>query len=116
SSDIEAREAGFLAFGENFWANRYSTSNSIAAITRDDLESFHRARFALQNFVVAVSGDFDRADMVSKLENIFSAGHANEILTRNPIAAIRANPSFAAPAVYSVNKPDVNQGRASMLH
>ena len=34
ASAIEDREHGFLAFGENFWANHYSTAASLEAITR----------------------------------------------------------------------------------
>ncbi len=45
SADIEGREAGFLAFGENFWANRYSTAASVDSITRADLEEFHQKWF-----------------------------------------------------------------------
>src|SRR5882757_8640283 len=45
SSAIEDREADFLAHGENFWANRYSTSNSIDSITALDIEKFHYAWF-----------------------------------------------------------------------
>src|SRR6185503_11914775 len=32
SSAIDSREHGFLAFGEKFWANRYSTATSIDGI------------------------------------------------------------------------------------
>src|SRR5439155_21483869 len=32
SSAIEGREAGFLAYGENFWANRYSTKASVDSL------------------------------------------------------------------------------------
>ena len=39
SADIEAREQGFLAFGEHFWANRYATAARSSRITRDDLEA-----------------------------------------------------------------------------
>jgi len=42
SSSIEAREFGFLAFGEKFWANQYPTATSIEAVTRGDLEGFHK--------------------------------------------------------------------------
>src|SRR4051812_48001136 len=40
SSSIESREHGFLAFGEQFWANRYSTAASVESITRADIEEF----------------------------------------------------------------------------
>ena len=111
SAAIEGREKGFLAFGENFWANHYSTAASIESITRGDLEAFHRAWFAPSNFIVAVSGDFDRKEMIAKLEKLFGnwpfAGH--------PAPSAPTNSSFAAPGVYLVDKPDVNQGRVSML-
>ena len=112
SSDIEGRETGFLAYGTNFWANRYSTSNSITSITRDDLISFHRSWFVPQNFVIAVSGDFDRDQMIAKLETLFGQPSAT---FKNPLPAIPTNTVFAAPGVYLVNKPDVDQGRVSMM-
>ena len=45
SAAIEGREHGFLAFGEDFWANRYSTAASVDSITRADLEQFHQQWF-----------------------------------------------------------------------
>ena len=45
SAAIEEREQGFLAFGDNFWANRYSTAASVDSITRADLEKFHQQWF-----------------------------------------------------------------------
>jgi zinc protease len=111
SADIESREAGFLAYGDEFWANRYSTAASLEAVNRADLESFHRAWFYPSNVVVAVSGDFERDAMVDKLERLFA---------RWPFAGLSATPVpantvFAAGGVYLVNKSDVNQGRVSML-
>lgn len=113
--EIEGREAGFLAYGTNFWDNRYSTSNSIAGITRQDIETFHRRWFLPENFVVAVSGDFDREQMMAKLENLFgdkSTVSRNKQFTVPPIPT---NTVFAPEGVYLVNKPDVNQGRVSMM-
>src|ERR1051326_6694097 len=57
SSSIEEREHDFLAFGEDFWANRYSTAASLDAISRSDIEAFHKRCFFPSNFVVAASGD-----------------------------------------------------------
>src|SRR6185369_1621429 len=71
SSAIDSREHGFLAFGEKFWANRYSTATSIDGIARGDIEKFHQRWFHPSNFVVAVSGDFDRNEMIQKLEKEF---------------------------------------------
>ncbi|MDQ5856862.1 MAG: insulinase family protein, partial [Acidobacteriota bacterium] len=72
SAAIEARERGFLAFGEEFFSNRFDTEASVKALTKADLEGFHRKWFYPGQFVVAASGDFDRAVMVGKLEKLFA--------------------------------------------
>jgi predicted Zn-dependent peptidase len=110
SSSIEEREHDFLAFGEDFWANRYSTAASIDAISRSDIETFHKRCFFPSNFVVAVSGDFDRDGMVKKLELLF----ANWPFSGEKLPSIPTNPAPASPGVYIVDK-DVNQGRVAMM-
>jgi zinc protease len=112
TSGIEGREAGFLAYGDKFWENRYSTKASIDSITREDIEGFHRKWFVPANFIVAVSGDFDRDQMVTKLEKLFSI--AIWRATPNP-PTIPTNSVFTTPGAYLVNKPDVNQGRVDMM-
>ena len=111
TSDIEARESGILAYGESFWDNRYSTKASIDSITREDNENFHKISFVPQNFVLAVSGDFDRDAMIAKLENLFAGQNTDGIIK----PTIPTNAVFAAPGAYLVNKPDVNQGRVDMM-
>ena len=110
SAAIEEREHGFLAFGDDFWANRYSTAASVDSITRADLEKFHRQWFHPANFVVAVSGDFDRDQMVQKLEALF----ANWPFKGETPPPIPTNTTFAAAGAYLVEK-DVNQGRVAMM-
>jgi zinc protease len=110
SANIEARERGFLAYGDDFWSNRYDTGTSVAAITRADLEAFHQQWFHPGNFVVAASGDFDRPTLIAKLEALF----ADWPFRGGTPPAIPTNAAFAAPGVYVVNK-DVNQGRLSVM-
>ena len=110
SSAIEGREQGFLAFGEHFWANRHSTAASVDSITRADLEKFHQQWFHPANFVVAASGDFDRDQMVQKLEALF----ADWPFKGETPPPIPTNTTFAATGVYLVEK-DVNQGRVAMM-
>ncbi len=110
SQAIEGREAGFLAYGEKFWGNDYDTAASVESITREDIEGFHKKWFHPDSFVLAVSGDFDRADMTAKLEKLFSDW---------PFAGEKPGPiptdtQFAAPGLYIVDK-DVNQGRVSIM-
>ncbi len=109
SEAIESREHGFLAYGEKFWVNHYSTAASLDAITRNDLEAFHRKWFHPKNFVVAVNGDFDRDEMTAKLETLF----AGWPFAGETPPTIPTNTEFAAPGVYVLNK-DVNQGRVTI--
>ncbi|NOS70582.1 MAG: insulinase family protein [Verrucomicrobia bacterium] len=110
SASIEGIESGFLAYGEKFWDNRHVTKASVESITRDDLIAFHKKWFFPSNFIVAVSGDFDRDTMVKKIEKLFGdwpwAG--------TPPPPIPQDISMAQSGVYLVNK-DVNQGRVQMM-
>jgi zinc protease len=110
SAAIESREAGFLAYGDTFWANRYPTAASVQSITREDLQEFHKLWFHPANFVVAASGDFDREQMVKKLDALF-ADWPFKGQTPPPVPA---DGSFAAAGLYLVDK-DVNQGRVTMM-
>jgi len=110
SAAIEGREQGFLAYGENFWANHYSTAASVNSLQRGDLEKFHQQWFHPANFVVAASGDFDRDQMVQKLEALF----ADWPFKGESPPPIPTNTTFAAAGVYLVDK-DVNQGRVAMM-
>ena len=111
TSAIEGREADILAYGPKFWDNQYSTKASIDSLTRTDLEAFHKKNFAPQNFVLAVSGDFDRAEMIAKLEKLF----AGQAPAAGALPTIPTNAVFAAPGTYLVNKPEANQGRVDMM-
>ncbi len=110
SSSIEARERGFLAFGEDFWANHYDTEASIKSISREDLQKFHKRWFHPDNFIVAVNGDFDRDQMIAKLEKLF----ANWPFKGEKPSDIPTNTKFAEPGIYIVNK-EVNQGRVGIM-
>ncbi|HEY2951336.1 MAG TPA: pitrilysin family protein, partial [Verrucomicrobiae bacterium] len=110
SANIEGRERGFLAYGETFWANRHDTESSVNSITRADLQAFHMKWFHPGNFIIAANGDFDRAAMTQKLEQLFAAWP----FTGDTAPPVPANTAFAKPGAYLVDK-DVNQGRVSIL-
>jgi predicted Zn-dependent peptidase len=110
SADIESREREFLSYGENFWNSRQVTEVSLNSITLDDVRAFHRKWFHPANFLVAASGDFDRAAMIAKLEKLF----ADWPFTGEKSPAIPTNTEFARPGAYLVDK-DVPQGRVSIL-
>jgi zinc protease len=109
SGNIEGREWGFLMRGEGHWTNRYPTAASVQGITAEDLAAFHKRYVGPKNFILAVSGDFDRGTMQKKLEKAFGAWPAPG---ERP-AAPAAPTATAAGGWYLVDK-DVNQGRVSI--
>jgi predicted Zn-dependent peptidase len=110
SSSIEGRERGYLARGENFFVNRHPTAASVESITPADLKAFHQKWIHPANFLVAVNGDFDRDEMVGRLEKLFSDWpFKGEVAPPVP-----TDPVLAPAGAYLVDK-DVNQGRVSLL-
>jgi zinc protease len=107
---IEARERRFLMYGEEFWVNRHVTSHSLAAITRKDLMDFHKTWFHPDNFILAVNGDFETEEMVSRLDKLFRSWP----FQGKSAPPIPTNTVFAAPGTYIVNR-NVDQGRVSIL-
>jgi len=109
SGGIEQREWSVLQRGDDHWTNHWSTAQSIGGITADDLAAFHRRYVGPKNFIVAVSGDFDRAAMVKKLDRALAAWpQAGERPAPPP-----APQAAAAAGWYLVDK-DVNQCRVSI--
>ena len=110
SAEIESRERSYLVYGERFFINRQTTEQSLDGITVDDLRAFHKKWFHPANFIIAISGDIDRAAIIQKLEKLF----ADWPFTGEKAPPVPANPQFAEPGVYLIEK-DVPQGRVSIL-
>ena len=110
SRNIERRELVRLAYGDHFFRSQSATKTSIDSITESDLRDFHRDWFHPGNFVVSVSGDFDRKEMVLKLEKLFS-DWSPKGKTAKPVPT---NKKFAKAGIYIVDK-EVNQGRVDIM-
>ncbi|MHB9007328.1 MAG: M16 family metallopeptidase [Limisphaerales bacterium] len=110
SADIEGRERRRLAFGGDFFSNRLPKAASIEGLTAADLKAFHRRWVHPANFVIAVNGDFDRAEMIARLEKLV----ADWPFSGDAAPVVPADTAFAAPGGYVVEK-DVNQGRVTIL-
>ncbi|MEW6615708.1 MAG: pitrilysin family protein [Thermodesulfobacteriota bacterium] len=67
---IAFREFRRLLYKDNP-RGRVSTVKSINAITRKDLIEFHNRFFHPENVMLAISGDFQRDEMVKKVEKAF---------------------------------------------
>jgi predicted Zn-dependent peptidase len=109
SADIEAREWSLLLLGEDHFTNRFVTALSVASIERADLQAFHRKWVHPANMVAAVSGSFDRATMLRKLEAAFRAWP----VPKPVVPPVPSTMSTAAPGLYRIQK-EVNQGRVSI--
>jgi predicted Zn-dependent peptidase len=112
TSTIELIEWGFLMNGPDHFTNRYPSSQSINAITREDLLAFHRKYVHPGNIIVAVAGDFDRAEMLQKLEQAFADWPIGEPGPRE----FPQPQNELKPGVYVIHKQGVNQGRVSLGH
>ena len=112
TSSIEDIEWGFLMNGADHFSNDYPSSASINAITRDDLVEFHRRTYHPANMIIAVAGDFDRAEMLEKI----AAALADWPVGEPASEAIPAPQQEPPRGVFVVNKDDVNQGRVSLGH
>jgi zinc protease len=65
--DVASREFGKLIYGADSVYARQTEYATLDAITRDDLVAFHKRFYGPNNMMVAVSGDFNTADMVAKI-------------------------------------------------
>jgi predicted Zn-dependent peptidase len=108
-ASIEGREWGVLLLGEDHFTNRFTTEASIRSIAREDMVAFHRRHFEPASMIAAVSGSFDRAAMLKRLEAAFAGWPS----ARRPVPPIPESISPATPGLYRVEK-DVPQGRVSI--
>ncbi|MDR2592385.1 MAG: insulinase family protein [Chitinispirillales bacterium] len=52
---------------------RISTASSVRSIKRNDIVALHKAAFSSCDIILAVSGKFNRDDMIARLNAVFSA-------------------------------------------
>lgn len=68
--DIAGREIGRAIYAGHP-LGEITTFESISSITRQDLVDFHQHYYRLDNMILAVSGDFDRAALLKELNATF---------------------------------------------
>ena len=113
TAGIESREWARLVYGDQHFSTRQATKAGVESLTREDLVAFHARHVHPANFIIAVSGDFNSAEMATKLEQRMAGWAVPAGYKAVPVPV----PAFVpTPGVYMVNKPEVNQGRVSMGH
>jgi predicted Zn-dependent peptidase len=110
---IEIREWQYLMYGDYPQTTPYrQTESSINSITREDLLAFHEKYFFPGNFIIAVSGDFETGEILSKLDTMLAGWPDHEL----NLPEIPDDIPGPAPGVYMIGKDDVNQSRIRLGH
>lgn len=109
-SEIARREATRLAYGAQNPYARVPEYATIAAVNRQDLQSWHDTYVHPNNIILGFVGDFDSAQMEAKLREAFG-GWAKGPVPKEP--DIQFTP--AKPGYYLIKKEDVNQSTIRMV-
>jgi predicted Zn-dependent peptidase len=109
---IASREWDRLLYGEEHFSARDVTSKSLAAISRQDLESFHRDYWRPENMIITVSGDVDTEAVLALLKKHLGDWPAGGKAVQWPPPEAFNVPE---PGLYSVQK-DIPQGRVQIGH
>jgi zinc protease len=108
ASSILGREWRQLLFGAEHFEGSQPTAASVEKITPERLAEMHARVFHPGNMIVAVSGDFDSAEMLSKLEKAFADWDRGE-----PVADPPVPDHQLVPGLYHVPK-DIPQGKVAI--
>jgi zinc protease len=106
------RESTKLGYGAASPYARHPEYATVAAVTREDLLTWHGKYVHPNNMILGVVGDFDAKAMEGTLRKAFGS------LPRG-LAAPKAQASVspaAAPGYYFIAKDDVNQSNIRMVH
>ncbi len=112
-SSVASRVYNELVYGEDSPITEETTEATINSITRADLIAWHKKYWGANNAILVVSGDFNKAEMLDKLEATFGKWRDAEKAVP-PIPEVR---QAAKAGVYMV-QPEVipNQGVIRIGH
>ena len=98
-------------YGDAHPYGRFTTEQTMRAITRDDVVAFHRAYFQPARAIVTVTGDVDPAQVKAELERVFAAWPAGGAAASFDYPAA---PVARARTIYLVDKPGAAQSSFSV--
>lgn len=112
ADDVNRNEFQAIIYGRETPFGREVEYETLDAITRADLMNFHKQYYHPANMVMAVSGDFDKAAMKARLEQVLGGW----------IPAVGTIPTFpkvtnqAKAGIYSGDKKEVTQTFLTIGH
>jgi hypothetical protein len=108
--EIAFREAAKLVYGADSPYARVPEYATVAAVTRDDLLSWHQRYVHPNNIILGVVGDFDSTAMEAKLREAF------ESWPKGPaVPKIQTSFKGPRPGIYFVQKDDVTASTVQMV-
>lgn len=112
-AQIAGREFRKIMYDSKHPYNRKveGTLESIEKITRDDMVAFHKKFFHPNNIILGISGDFNKEEIIRKLNTAFAGWKKEEIL----FPEIPKVEKRFERSVYYVYK-DINQANVLMGH
>ena len=111
---IANRTFNVAIYGKDSPYSRWPEYATIDAVTREDLQTFHRRFIHPKNLQLALWGDFNKAEMLEKVKSRFAAwsSASGEVAPEPP--AVTAPSSFSR--VLYAPKSDVNQSNFYIGH
>jgi zinc protease len=109
--DIANREFLRLVYGNNHPLARIPEIETMNNVTREDVLAFYAAYFHPNNIMLAITGDFETADMVKQIETALG-DWPSVVLTFPPVEV--AKPALA-PSVNLIQS-DVDQANVMLGH
>lgn len=100
---ILRRETASLLYGDSYMG-RSTTMNMVESVTKNDLEAMHARIVNPSNLIIAISGDFDKDEMLRMLEDQLGSWSFGERVPVPPNVD-----SHFGPGIYYVDQ-DVSQG------
>lgn len=112
---IAGREFAKLIYGANHPSARESTIESVTRVTRDDLVAFHRRTIHPNGIILGVTGDFDKADVLAALRELFGDWPKGDVPELKIPEVVEAGGDGAKPVVRYVSK-DTSQTHLRVGH
>lgn len=110
ADSIEGREVAEIAYGKNSPYSRLPEYATVDAVTLADLKAWHDRTVIANGMILSLSGDFDAAQMETKVRAAFSS-----IARGTAIPPVKAEFPGPKPGVYFVDKTDVNQSSVAVF-
>ncbi len=104
---IARRELRRILYGKDSPYGRLEEYDTVNAVTRPDLVSFHKMYYQPENVVLGVWGDFKAADMRALIEKEFGSWPKGG-QPKPPVPEVEPGAKTRS-GVYVIDKPDVNQ-------